>query len=255
MSLPNAHDSIAMLATRHGIEPARVRAFGSEARDLDIHFDAPRAVVVTELLASCLGVEPAALWELPISSRVLLLVATSELTAPPIELYFDCACGEQAELELTAAELAAFSNSRARASIEVAGLRLRLPTGRDQLRWTVLAASDEHEALARRVLVDLVVDGGELDDAALPLVDRALAEADPLVELRLDTVCPACDAPLTKEVDLEAIGLARLRHVQRMVLDDVHVLASAYHWSEQHIASMPAWRRDEYRGYLGRSRA
>ena len=254
MTGSSAHDSLATVASRHGISLGRVRAFGSDARDLDINFGAPRAVVVTELIAACMGVEVGALWELPLSTRLVLLVGLSELTAPPIELYFDCSCGEQAELEATAAELSEFSASRAGVPLEAAGLRLRLPTGRDQLRWTVLAASGEDDQLARRVLTDLIVEGGELGDDNLPLVDAVLAEADPLVELRLDTVCPACDAELTREIDLEAIGLARLRHVQRSVLDDVHVLASAYHWTEQHIATMPAWRRNEYRALLGRSR-
>jgi hypothetical protein len=255
MTSPAGQDAIATVAARSGVEPAFVRTFATEARDLDIDFHAPRAVVVTEILTACLGVDAPRLWDLPISSRVLLLIAVSERNAPHIELYFDCECGEQAELELTALELAEFSASRASTSLDVpdSGVRLRLPTGRDQLRWTVIAASGDESELARRVLEDLVV-AGELTDALVPALDRVLADADPLVELRLDTVCPACATPLSKEIDLEAIGISRLRYQQRLVLEDVHVLASAYHWTEEHIARMPAWRREEYRALLGRSR-
>ncbi|MGN6105677.1 MAG: hypothetical protein ACTHU0_11275 [Kofleriaceae bacterium] len=257
-----AHSALASLAARHGLGGARARAFGTLPGDLEIDFGAPRAVVVTELLAACFtgeGLELDPWWALPISTRTLLLVALGELTAPAIEVYLPCPCGETAELELPSHELAEFAAERAAVAptveIDGASLRLRLPTGRDQLRWAALAAQAD-PSLARRVLVELVVDGpSELPEELVPQIDRALSEADPLVELRLDTACPSCGAALTGEVDLEAIAIARLRRVQLRLLEDIHHLARTYHWSEQQIARIPAWRRAEYLALLGRSRA
>lgn len=261
MLAATAHATIAGVMARQGVTCSAVRAFATQARDLDIDFTAPRAVVVTELLSACLhDVDGAAWWELPISTRTTLLVAVSELSMPPIEIHLTCRCGEMAELELTAAELSAFAEERARelpiarhGDVEV---RLRLPTGRDQLRWTALAAEERDAELTRRMLSDLVIEGPTpLPDEVLPGVDQVLAHCDPLVELRLESSCPACDAPLTKDVDLEAIALSRLSSLQRAWIADIHALASAYHWSEEQIVRLPAWRRDEYLTLLGRSRA
>ncbi|MGE0397135.1 MAG: hypothetical protein AB7T06_10480 [Kofleriaceae bacterium] len=231
-----------------------MRPYGTVAEDLEVDFTSARAVVVTELLARCLEREAEELWDLPISKRSLLLVAVSEQTAPPIEVHLSCACGEASELTLTSAELAEFAAERAK-DPRVGELRLRVPTGRDQLRWTALAAEND-ETLKERVLLDLVVDApAAIDPAMLPLIDKALGEIDPLVELRVDSTCSACGAPVSIGVDLEAIAISRMRKIQRDFVEDVHHLARAYHWSEADIARMPVWRRSEYLALLGKARA
>jgi hypothetical protein len=48
------------------------------------------------------------------------------------------------------------------------------------------------------------------------------------------------------EVDLEALALVRLRAVQRKLVDAVHRLALAYHWTETEILALPSWRRERY---------
>lgn len=223
-----------------------MRAFGTVAEDLDVDFTSARAVVVTEVLARCLEREANTVWDLPISERSLLLVAVSEQTAPPIEVHLACACGEASELQLTSAELGEYAAAGAKEA-RVGELRVRVPTGRDQLRWT------EQSATSERVLRDLV--DGDVDRSALPLIDKTLAEIDPLVELRIDSTCSACNAPITVVVDLEAIAIARVRKIQRDFVEDVHHLARAYHWSEADIARMPVWRRAEYLALLGKARA
>lgn len=239
-------DLITSLASR-SLTGAKVRPFGIDIADLEIDFDAPRPIVVTRVLAACLRGSEDELWDLAVQTRILLLLGISELSlAPPIEVHLACACGETAAIELSAAEIASFAASRRRDELVVemdgASVRLRLPTGRDQLCWAQLAANGD---VARQVLEALVVEG-ELSDALVIAADQLLSAADPLVEFELCSTCPACGAGLERPVDLERIALTRLRHARRGLLDQVHLLASSYHWTEATIATLPAWRRIEY---------
>ncbi len=226
---------------------ARVRPYGIDVADLEIDFDAPRPIVVTRVLAACLRGREDELWAASVQTRILLLLALSEVSlAAPVEAHLACRCGETAVIELSAAELASFVASRRRDRViaEANGERveLRLPTGRDQLRWAQLG---DRMDVARAVLETLVVEG-ELTDALLVAADRALGEADPIVELEVTSACPACGTALSQIIDLERISLTRLRHARAGLLAQVHVLASTYHWTEAAIAALPSWRRAEY---------
>jgi hypothetical protein len=186
----------------------------------------------------------------------VLLVAAAELAAgQPLEACATCTCGEIAAIELTCAELAEFNAMRVagRTHVEVGALRLRLPRGLDQLHWLAFAQASDTD-LARDMLGRLVEGGGALTDGDVVAAERALAEADPLVDFRAETACPECGTALTMEVDLETVSLGRLRRAQRTLLEEVHALASAYHWSEAQIASLPAWRRAEYLALIERRR-
>ncbi len=232
---------------RSAIDGARVRLFGLDVSDLDVDFDGPRAHVATRVIAACVRCDEAAALALTIQVRTLLLLGISELSvADPVEAHLACSCGETAVIELGMEELARFAADRRRNELVAragdAAVTLRLPTGRDQLRWTAL---DGEPDLARRVLADLVVEG-ELTDELIVAADALLSDVDPLIELELETTCPACDKQLARHVDLERIALTRLRNARRVLLEQVHALASAYHWTEAAIAQLPPWRRAEY---------
>lgn len=243
------------LASRN-VSDARVRPYGIAVADLEIDFDAPRPIVVTRVLAACLHGTEDELWKLPVQTRILMLLAISELSViAPVEVHLACACGETAVVELAAAELAEFAEARRREALVVEAddqrVRVRLPTGRDQLRWAQLAA---REPSARDVLATLVVEG-ELTDELVVAVDRLLCEVDPLVELEVSSTCPGCHAALARPVDLERIALTRLRHARGGLLAQVHALAATYHWTEATIAALPAWRRAEYAALVEARRA
>jgi hypothetical protein len=226
---------------------ARVRPYGVEVADLAVDFDAPRALVTTRVLAACLHCEESAVWQLAVQTRLLLLLGISELSlADPVEAHVPCGCGEVAMIELTASELARFAAERHRDQLVAragdAAVTLRLPTGVDQLRWAQL---DPRGDIVRGVLADLVV-AGDLTDELVVAADALLGEVDPLVDFELESICPHCRTPLAQPVDLERIALARLRHARRTLLEQVHAIAAAYHWTEPTIAALPPWRRAEY---------
>lgn len=227
---------------RRSVGGARVRPYGLDVADLAIDFDAPRPIVATRVLAACLRCDEEAVWALAVQTRILLLLGISELSlADPIEAHLTCTCGATAIVELATDELARFADERRRDDLTVGGITLRLPTGRDQLRWAQLAGSDD---VARTVMSELA--GERLSDALVAAADALLTEVDPLIELEVESACPNCTKPLTRQIDLERIALTRLRNARRVLLQHVHAIASTYHWAESTIAELPAWRRAEY---------
>jgi hypothetical protein len=89
-------------------------------------------------------------------------------------------------------------------------------------------------------------DATAFSDAALDSLSATLEEKDPFTALQLNTQCPACNAEIAVNFDLEAELLRRLERFQAHRLREIHLLASCYHWSEAQIMDLPSWRRAQY---------
>ena len=253
------------------------RAFGTALADLDIDFAAqPRAQVVTALLAACLRDSDGSsfptdtLWHWSVAARLQGLLAVAYATAgactTAVATCSRPGCGERIELELALAGFAlATPDSIDWQTPQRQTARVRLPSGNDQLAWfhQQRARYDTgydtghdagHDAdsgwLARRLIVSIDADlpavSGQLPSSWIASLDTALADADPLTALTVAAHCPACDTELAIAVDLEYLLLDSCRRRQRALLDDIHHLAGAYHWSEADIVALPAWRRARY---------
>jgi hypothetical protein len=123
-------------------------------------------------------------------------------------------------------------------------LRVALPAGRDQREW-----STEEGLSAQAMARALIRTQDAQDDLPADWLDalaRELEQRDPLTALEIDTDCPACGASTRLPFDLEAQLLTQLHARQRRTLEDVHRLASVYHWSEETILQLPNWRRRFY---------
>lgn len=241
--------------------PVALRLFGSKFGDLDIEFGTlERARLVTRVLLACSqtrdGVAPPErmIWELPIGTRLeaVLWLAAND-SGPPLEWRVRCAfpeCGAEGELALHASELATLARDAYREElvpVDFAGrsARLRRPTGIDQCRWLESGCRDASE-LSAPLLVDSqfedLADEAGLGDA----IDRAMAEYDPLVGFRVEVRCHVCGRVTEHAVDLLLAALERLWRRQFTLLDEIHCLASHYHWTEDEIAQVPEWRRQAY---------
>jgi hypothetical protein len=231
-------------------------------RDLDIEFESlERARLVTRLLLACSetcnGAPPPEriLWELPIGSRIeaMLRLAAND-SARPLEWRVRCAfpdCAAEGELALYASELAAVARDAYCEELVPVVLadriaRLRRPTGIDQCRWLETDCREASQ-MAASLFVDpplqnLTPDGADLGDA----IDRAMAECDPLVGFRVEVRCHVCGRATEHSPDLLAAALERLWTGQFALLDEIHRLATHYHWTEEQIARVPAWRRQAY---------
>jgi hypothetical protein len=234
------------------------RPFGRAAADLEVDFAAPRPHLVTALLAACAvpPLAPAGCWAMAAGERVSGLLAIAAATGgDPLEASPVCAgCGERLEIAVPVADLLALHESAAGVEVVAVGAAtLRRASGADQAAWWAAGWRDGDEALRGMVATLLVSpknDGAREMDLAR--VDDALAEADPLVAFRVELECPACGLAQTSPVDLQESALAVLRRGQHGLIEDVHRIALAYHWTEERVAELPPWRRARYLALIER---
>ena len=109
--------------------------------------------------------------------------------------------------------------------------RFRIPTAAD-----VEASSDLADLVARCVT-------GTPD---VRRVERALSALAPTLRTTGLGECPECGAEVVVDVDARTLCLEELRFLAGGVLEDVHLLASAYGWSEDAILALPSPRRQAY---------
>jgi hypothetical protein len=228
-----------------------------DGADIEIDFGAAEPeTIVTDLLAACLSDGTGARfsrdeiwhWTLMRRTQGLLAVAIASCGAA-WEATRRCrqpGCGEIMEIpiDLSQFRLDWRPERVAVALNETQTLEVRLPRADDLRAWRVEGVT-EPEALARR----LVVAPQAPDPAWTPRIEAALSAADPLTDLVLETACPYCGAANAVPFPLEESLLAALRRLGERLLEEIHLLASTYHWSEAEILALPAGRR---RFYLAR---
>lgn len=230
------------------------RGFGRAVCDLELDFDAgDRPALVTTLLAACAEPADAAhWWRRPVGERTAILLGLLRDTeggeSLPITLRCDVpACGERFEVDVPyqALEIASPQVETIELTRDDGGvLTLRRPTGEDLRMLQEMRPASREQALSAMV-ERLVVDGvPRLDDEGR--VTDALSDADPLVAFSLVCACPACGYEAERDVDLEGLALRRLASRQRVLLREVHALASRYGWTEAEILAVPPARRARY---------
>ncbi len=232
----------------------QARPFGQTLADLEADLHGPPPLATTAVLGSCLSsggapVGEAAVWSWSVQRRLQGLLAVTAATRgdawTPTFRCTDPACGEPMDLPL---RLSDFQRTDDPARIDCAveegvTLTVNLPTGEHQRRW--LAAG---ESSATELAADLLENAPEetLPAPWLAAIETALEEADPLTGLEIHTTCPSCGAAVVLPLDLERECLTRLATEQPRLLDEVHRLALAYHWSEAEILAVPPARRRQY---------
>lgn len=192
-----------------------------------------------ELVALAGRDEPASL---PVGERDGLLLDLREgLFGTELAGAAHCtACGEEVEFSLRTDEVRVRGPETAPPpSIAVDGreLRFRLPTAGD----LAVVSREPDVASARRRLVDrclLDAEGGSLPEAVVAALAERVAAADPQAGVELALSCPACGHAWTAQFDAAAFLWSELDAWTRRTLQDVHVLASAYGWSESEILAL-----------------
>jgi hypothetical protein len=166
------------------------------------------------------------------------------------------ACSERFEVPVRQSVLPVKPASPAYPSreIEVAGWRVtvRSPTGVDQSAIAAIEPDSEAKAalLARLVSGPDGFDLSDLGEAALAELEVAIEDMSPEVAEEVVTACPECGAENRVAVDpyltLAAAGTG--------ILDEIHQIASAYHWPEDAILAIPRHRRKRYLALIDRKR-
>lgn len=229
------------------------RPFGC-AEDLDVDFATKdRPTLVTVLLASCGSPREAEFWwsqsvGARIGALLRLLAATDSIDH--LRLLAHCrqpTCAERFEFELPMAMLYEVVPNKETVQVllnDGRPLSLRRPNGRDLHEWNSLKLQTRLAAIDA-MLKSLVVEGQATPDDE-PVLREALSDLDPLVAFTVSCACPVCRTTNEVRVDLEDIVLARLRRKQRVLLQEIHRLASHYGWTEAEVLAIPPHRRAYY---------
>lgn len=130
--------------------------------------------------------------------------------------------------------------------------RFRVPTGGDQ---EAVAAMGDEGAAVRRLVALCTLDAADAEtfaeqitDDDLGVIDRALEEVAPEVATGALATCPDCGGVTEVFVD-PAIWLDL---GSQAIFDEIHALASHYHWSEADILALPRERRRRYLEMINR---
>ncbi len=195
--------------------------------------------------------------QMPLGQRdAALLALRAELLGPRLLSVAVCAqCGEHLQLTLDTSTLAATpALDAAPQTLTVAPyvLRYRLLNSTDLL---AAAQCDSVEA-ARAVLLERCLQAAECNQAAVPFaalpedvvaaLAAHMAQADPQADLQLEVCCPTCGHVSQAALDVMAYLWAEIDRWAHRLLGEVHILASAYGWSEADILALSAARRQAY---------
>ena len=258
-----SQQSLEVTGRRFGPAPEHTaRAFGLAEGDLDIRpDDADRPSAVTRLLACCLDGFPdreaaeTSVWEWTLAERLqglLAIAIAGGAVAPPWQTPCDhCKAAIEIDVPLEAFVETPRGGPIVCRSPDGKFITARQPRGSDTRAW--LDNVGDAAAMTKRLIVG--IDGAApaadwlVPQAWIGPVADALAESDPLTVLQLQAECPTCGHANLIDFDLEGWLLGLLAGEQQHLIDDVHRLASVYHWSEAAICALPHWRR---RAYLAR---
>jgi hypothetical protein len=185
--------------------------------------------------------------------EVLLAMLRQTVLGPAVTCAFDCPrpnCRERVEVGFSLADYVGAARPRRPHDVIVsdrphwfcltdAAGSFRLPTAADQS--AVLGRSDAAQLLAERCL-----NPADISGSARTRAERAMAAMAPEISRPVVGRCPACGATVRAGLHLASLVMAELRRAAEGLHEDVHVLASAYHWHEEAILALPRRRRQDY---------
>jgi hypothetical protein len=169
------------------------------------------------------------------------------------------ACGERLETAFEVADIRVPETGGGEETLRlpVAGreLTFRLPNSLD---LAALALCADLEGARRRLLgrcllaapgEELAVD--RLPAEALQAVADRMAAADPQGDVELALQCPACSHAWQAAFDIASFFWTEVDAWARVLLHEIHTLASAYGWREADILALSPWRRRTYLELIG----
>ena len=221
--------------------------------------------VLLLLAAACPDEDADALAALPIGCRDARLLALRQWTfGERFTGLTRCpTCAERIELRFNAADVRAGaptgSDREDELAVEAAGyrVRFRLPDSRDvdALHGSADAVAARRDLLGR-CLLGAVREGKaypvkRLPASVLAAVVQRMGEMDPHADVHTTVTCPACAHRWQATFDIVSFFWTEIETWATRMLYDVHVLASAYAWSEAEILALSPGRRQLYLEMVG----
>jgi hypothetical protein len=161
---------------------------------------------------------------------------------PEISGRSDCPeCGKTMELSFNSSDFFSLTETGSPNEVLVEGngreLRFRLPTSVD-----LLAISSAEQLLERCLLGG----GDRVTENLHAAVGEKMSGADPMADIHLALNCPNCQQAWNAPFDIVAFLWREISAAARRLLREVHMLASAYGWTETEILSLSPARRRAY---------
>jgi len=201
---------------------------------------------------------------LPIASRDdRLLEVREQGFGTQIEALLQCPqCSEELEFSLSTKELRSRVNKQSLAyggsenpleiSVDDMTIRLRLPDSRD----LAAVVGYDHIQTARREIVKRCIIGvgsngkSNASDGYPPGAIRAaeikIAECQKQSEILLDIQCSSCGSKGQLMFDIVSFLWQEISMRAKKLLNDIHLLASAYGWTEADVLALSPGRRQFY---------
>jgi hypothetical protein len=180
-----------------------------------------------------------------------LLAARVRRWGRQLEAIADCpGCAGEIELSVDVSHLIGeVSEPEGEHSLDTPTARIsfRLPTSDDVEAVRHLADPGvRRRTFVERCMTSAPDDSAPLSDENVAALIDAMADADPVGTVTFELCCPDCSCLWTEPLDLVAFVARQVAEEARRMLAEVHVLASAYGWSEGEILALPTRRRGLY---------
>jgi hypothetical protein len=173
-------------------------------------------------------------------------------------------CGDRLELTFSTSDIRIAhpdeSLSVLTARLEDYEVQYRLPTSADLEvigdQLDLIDLTQMRQQLLNRCLLsvcykDKTLAVSELPASVISMVLSEMAQADPLADIQLLLSCPACEHQWQATFDVVSFFWAEIHAWARRLLQEVHILASAYSWREADILAMSSRRRRLYLEMIG----
>jgi hypothetical protein len=140
--------------------------------------------------------------------------------------------------------------------IDTYKVRFRLPNSLDIAAVIDIDDIDKAQTdLLKRCVLEFSNKGKERPHAKLPkkviaALSKRVESLDPQAEIAIDLACPACAHRWDVLFDISSFLWTELNDWAERTLQMIHVLASAYGWTEQEILMLSPVRRQLYLGML-----
>jgi hypothetical protein len=181
----------------------------------------------------------------------------AELFGRQLELAATCPeCRARLDVSLSTDALLIEPDPNADPRIEIGGRLFRVRPADSGDLAAIAAIADSEAARKQLALRCLVPAEGEdvpdeLSETEVDAVAAALVAIDPASDFYVSLTCFRCKAAWDASVDIARILATEIVIEADTLMDDIHDLALAYHWSEEAILALAPVRR---RAYLQRLR-
>lgn len=170
-------------------------------------------------------------------------------------------CGERLTLNFHATDIQATPETGLDETLTLSGadydVRFRLPNSLDldAIAGSTGADTGRRLLLSRCILTarcgDKDVDVSDLPTELVDKIAARMGQADPQGDVQLALACPACDYQWQAAFDIASFFWSEIQAWAHRTLRQVHVLASAYGWSEADTLTVSPWRRQFYLDMVG----